>query len=209
MITNAGDNTVSIYNPGGMPVGIAISSFEANLAEDSALLEWRTNFEERMTGFHVLRSEFALFGYERVTGEPVAAKGIPSDYSYRDQTVQPRKKYYYKLEAVGELGSSEEFGPVEFIFMPRFVMYQNVPNPFNPATKISFSIPESGHVDLRVYDVAGRLIRTLVDGKLAADRHEVIWDGTNNGGRRVASGVYFYRIEAGKHEMTKKMVLLR
>ena len=53
------------------------------------------------------------------------------------------------------------------------------------------------------------LVRTLVDRKLTADNHEVTWDGTNNGGRHVASGVYFYRITAGKHRKTRKMVLLR
>mgnify|MGYP000382103727 CR=1 FL=1 len=76
-------------------------------------------------------------------------------------------------------------------------------------TTIRFSVPEAGHVDLRIYDVAGRLVRTLVDGKLAADSYEVTWNGTNNGGRKVSSGVYFYRIKAGRHEKTKKMVLLR
>jgi YVTN family beta-propeller protein len=209
VITNAGDNTMSIYNPGGMPIGIAITGFEAKQSREAALLEWRTHLEERTSGFHILRSEYALFGYERVTAEPVPAKGMPSEYTFRDESVQPGKKYYYKIQAVGDLGSSEEFGPVEFMYTPRFAMYQNVPNPFNPVTKISFVIPETGHVDLRVYDVTGRLIRTLVNGKLAADRYEVTWDGTNNGGRSVASGVYFYRIKAGKHEKTKKMVMLR
>ena len=123
--------------------------------------------------------------------------------------MRPGVTYYYKLEAVNVTGGSEEFGPLEFRLTARFTMYQNVPNPFNPVTKIRFTIPETGHVDLRIYDVTGRLVRTLVDRKLAADNHEVTWDGTNNGGRHVASGVYFYRIMAGKHRKTRKMVLLR
>jgi YVTN family beta-propeller protein len=209
VITNAGDNSVSIYNPGGMPIGIAVSGFEVRQSRDAALLEWRTNFEEGVSGFHVLRSDHAAFGYGRVTTEPLVAHGIPSSYDCKDGTVHSGQTYYYKLEVLAEPGRTEEFGPVEFVYTPRFALYQNVPNPFNPETSIQFVIPEAGHVDLRIYDVAGRLVRTLVDGKLAADRHEVTWDGTNNGGKHVASGVYFYRIKAGKHEKTNKMVLLR
>ena len=209
VITNAGDNTVSIYNPMGTPIGIALSGLSTRRSGDSALLEWRTHLEKGMTGFHILRSRDLLLGYERITAVPVMTNGIPSTYSYRDETVRPGRTYYYKLEALDEFGRIEEFGPVEFICEARFMLRQNVPNPFNPVTEISFTIPESGHVRLRVYNVAGQLVRTLVDGRLTADRYDVKWDGTNNGGRKVASGVYFYRIEAGKYNRTRKMVLLR
>jgi flagellar hook assembly protein FlgD len=62
---------------------------------------------------------------------------------------------------------------------------------------------------LRVYDVSGRLVRTLVDGRVEAGRHEVAWDGRDQGGRRTASGVYFYRLQGADREMTRKAVRLR
>ncbi|MBN2070177.1 MAG: T9SS type A sorting domain-containing protein [Candidatus Krumholzibacteriota bacterium] len=76
-------------------------------------------------------------------------------------------------------------------------------------TRIRFTIPETSHVDLVIYDVAGRRVKKLIDRRLAADHYEVLWDGTKTNGNRVASGVYFYRIKAGKYEKTRKMVLLR
>jgi len=86
---------------------------------------------------------------------------------------------------------------------------QNYPNPFNPVTKIAFTLTEPGRVILRVFDAAGRPVRTLADERMAASRYEIVWDGTDDRGRQVGSGVYFYRLEiAGKPE-TKKMVLLK
>jgi hypothetical protein len=86
---------------------------------------------------------------------------------------------------------------------------QNFPNPFNPTTRIAFDIPKKGHVSLKIYNVAGQLVKTLVDGVLDANHHEYEWMGTNNAGVKVASGVYFYSIEADNFTSTKKMVLLR
>jgi hypothetical protein len=86
---------------------------------------------------------------------------------------------------------------------------QNYPNPFNPTTTIRFNLSNQCHVKLRIYDVAGRLVQTLVDGVLVPAQHSVQWDGRDRGGRRVSSGVYFYSIEAGDFRATEKMVLLK
>ena len=86
---------------------------------------------------------------------------------------------------------------------------QNYPNPFNPTTTIAFSIAEVSDVKLAIYGVRGELVRTLVDGRRAPNNYRVIWDGKNNAGNFVASGVYFYRLIAGDFKATKKMVLLR
>ena len=85
----------------------------------------------------------------------------------------------------------------------------NFPNPFNPATRLSFGLAKKGHVSMRVYDVAGRLVRVLVDDVREAGSYEVVWDGTNDGGRSTASGIYFCRMEATDYERTLKMVQLR
>jgi aminopeptidase N len=86
---------------------------------------------------------------------------------------------------------------------------QNFPNPFNPSTKISFWLKEPGHVSLKIYDVSGRLVRVLVKDHLQAGRHERIWDGTDESGAAVASGVYFCRLAAGPLTQIRKMVLLK
>ncbi len=86
---------------------------------------------------------------------------------------------------------------------------QNYPNPFNPWTTISYQLPERVFVSLKVYNVLGELVRTLQEGKRPAGRHTVQWDGEDNSGRFVASGVYFYRITAGNFSKTGKMLLIR
>ncbi len=85
-----------------------------------------------------------------------------------------------------------------------FSLFQNYPNPFNPTTTISYQLPQAAHVTVAIYDVQGRLVETLVDGEKAAGRYSVQWHAEN-----VPSGVYFYRIQAGRFTATKKLLLLK
>ncbi len=89
----------------------------------------------------------------------------------------------------------------------------NYPNPFNPSTHIAFEIKTQGRVTLRIYNVAGQLVRTLINEELAAGRYESrpfnVWDGTNDAGQEVGSGVYFYRLTATNFTQTRKLVLLK
>lgn len=91
----------------------------------------------------------------------------------------------------------------------RYELSQNYPNPFNPSTQIQFVIPTNQQVTLTIYDILGREVRTLVDGKMEAGRHVKRWDGDNNYGSNVASGIYFYRLEAKDYIKVRKMVLIR
>jgi predicted GH43/DUF377 family glycosyl hydrolase len=88
-------------------------------------------------------------------------------------------------------------------------LHQNFPNPFNPTTRIAFGLNAPGAVSLRIYDASGRLVRVLVEGARAAGNHAELWDGRDSRGAPVASGIYFYRLEAGAFGETRKMVLLR
>jgi len=90
-----------------------------------------------------------------------------------------------------------------------FELSQNMPNPFNPTTTISFTIPASGMVKLAVYNALGQEVRNLVNGYLAAGVHSVVWNGRDSAGRATTSGIYFYRLEAGSLSATKKLTLLR
>jgi len=89
------------------------------------------------------------------------------------------------------------------------VLHGNYPNPFNPMTTIQFDLGQSGPVSLRVFDVKGRLVRTLVNGALAAGRIERVWDGMDDHGQRTASGVYFYRLEAPQYSSMQKMIMVK
>jgi len=90
-----------------------------------------------------------------------------------------------------------------------FALRQNVPNPFNPVTRIAYSIPEPARVELLIYDVGGRIVRRLVDGEHPADDYTAVWDGRNDDGEATGSGIYFYRLMADGRELARKMILLR
>ncbi len=94
-------------------------------------------------------------------------------------------------------------------FEAAIALSQNVPNPFNPATTISYELNAGGQVDLRVFDLAGRLVRTLVHDSQEAGTHQVLWRGRDQAGRTVAAGVYFYRLDAGSQVKTRRMVLAK
>lgn len=88
-------------------------------------------------------------------------------------------------------------------------LFNNYPNPFNPTTNISFEIPQSGNVSLKIFDSLGRLVKLLVSGDLPSGRHNFVWDGTDDANNNVASGVYLYRFTAGTFTRTMRMVLLK
>lgn len=91
----------------------------------------------------------------------------------------------------------------------RVALHAAVPNPFNPRTRLRFDVPSAGPASLRIFDVSGQLVRTLVGGRVAAGRHLAVWDGRDDAGRSVSSGVYFYRLETGGITKTRQMTLLK
>lgn len=91
----------------------------------------------------------------------------------------------------------------------QFALAQNYPNPFNPTTEISFSLPQSAPTNLTIYNVNGQQVATLVDNDLPAGDHVVQWDGRNGSSQAVATGVYFYRLQAGDFNETKKMLMVK
>jgi hypothetical protein len=86
---------------------------------------------------------------------------------------------------------------------------QNYPNPFNPSTTISFVLPRESHVTLSIYDILGRYVNTVKDETMQEGHREAVWDGRDERGRGVDSGIYFYRLTAGGQSLMRKMVLLR
>lgn len=113
-------------------------------------------------------------------------------------------EYEQEVEPEGEGTSTEESDLPE-----DFALFQNYPNPFNPITTIRFTLPVNSPVTLKVFDITGREVQTIVSSTMVAGTHEVRWNGRNSAGLQVASGVYLYRLEAGDHIMTRRMVLLK
>jgi len=90
-----------------------------------------------------------------------------------------------------------------------FRLEQNYPNPFNPETAISYHLPDACHVTLKIYNLLGQQIKTLVDHDAPAGSHTIRWDGKDEHGHNLASGIYLYRLEAGSYVASKKLALVR
>ena len=103
-----------------------------------------------------------------------------------------------------------ESKPEELPNLPKtYQLFQNYPNPFNPTTTVKYQLPKSTEVSLKIYNVLGQLVRTLVDEKQMAGNYSIIWDGKDNNGQLVASGIYMYKIHTQNFVKTKKMILIR
>jgi len=124
--------------------------------------------------------------------------------------------YRYELVAVDFSGNRSAFSaqPDPSTGVPgipsRTTLHAAVPNPFNPRTLISFDLATTSEVDLRVYDIAGHMIRSLINAEVRQPgRHDVPWNGQDNAGRTLAAGLYFYRLQAGDFVETRRMTLIK
>ena len=111
----------------------------------------------------------------------------------------------FTLSAIFDLTSTDDEFAVSFVTE----LGQNHPNPFNPRTAIKFSLEQASPVSLQVFDLNGRVVKTLADGSMAAGGHEVVWNGQDENGSSLASGVYFYRLQAEGRTMNRRMVLIK
>lgn len=150
----------------------------------------------------------------RLNAAPLAGRDGRVDFVDQTADFAPGTLLFYSLGIVRG-GAEVSTGPeVEYrlgsgVLPTAFVLYGNYPNPFNPMTTIKFDLPRDGHVALRVFDLSGRVVRTLVDESLARAAHEYKWDGTDDAGHRVASGTYYYRVETDQRTATGKMMLVK
>ena len=136
----------------------------------------------------------------------------PEDLSFRmtDNDLEPGASYRYRVYATDEDGTKLLFVTESMTAeTPEMSLYQNYPNPFNPATTIRFYLPEKGGVLLEIFDVSGKYVACIVDESMERGRHTIEWNGQDQNGNPVSSGVYFYRLKAGKNTISRKMVLLR
>jgi len=203
-------------------VPVELTSFSASVLEieKGIQLNWKTVTETNNSGFEILRgiypeknrraqndSEWETIGF--VPGFGTTTE--PKSYSFIDENVT-NGIYKYRLKQIDFDGSFEFSNEIEVVvdFTPKeFVLYQNYPNPFNPNTVIRFEIPGQARNDnvlvtLKVYDILGNEIVTLVNEEKQPGVYEVEFDAST-----LASGMYLYKLQAGSFIQTKKMVLLR
>lgn len=192
----------------GPPVAVLVSEFAATSTEGAITLTWRFSGDREIDGFNVYRAEKGVESFRRVNDDLlVGSKRL----SFVDNTAVPGKTYLYSL-AVVENGSESFFGRVEATLEQsfRFDLKQNYPNPFNPSTAIDFSLAEDGSISVRIYDTAGRLVKTLFTGMEKKGIHSLTWNGESDAGEKVSSGVYYCRIKtAGGIAKTKKLVFIK
>jgi FlgD Ig-like domain len=188
------------------PLAVAISSFNVRATDRGAELTGRFESTFPNVLVHVYRGEGREGGLNDLVTKSLNGQ---STFTYVDETAVPGKSYRYMI---GVVDSDGEFvSPIQMLTMPTATtrLEQNSPNPFNPQTQIRFTLDSKESVTLAIYDVSGRLVRMLMSGTQDTGTHSITWDGRNDAGATVGSGVYFYRLDAGKFNATKKMVMLK
>jgi len=163
-------------------------------------------------GYLILSDAFSSSGCEAKSdtyllgvsiAQPVIGLSSGADY------IESAGFWHWNMSWPGpEVGVKGE--PTLDLSLPKeYSLSQNFPNPFNPVTSVNYSLPEAVHVRLEIYNALGQKVRTLVEEPQIAGYKTVHWNGVDDYGRGMASGVYFYRLEAGKYSSSKKLLLLK
>ncbi len=197
-------------------IPVELVSFTAEVIKNDVHLKWITASELNNSGFEILRRVYPansgtqndiwdVIGFVEGNGTTTEI----NNYSYTDKDISAGK-YIYRLKQTDFDGTFEFSDEIEiYIDMPfTFALHQNYPNPFNPSTKISWQSPVGSWQVLKVFDVLGREVATLVDDYKQAGYHKIEFNLASSI-QHPASGIYFYQLRAGEYTETKKMILLR
>jgi len=198
----------TVLDPGGF-TGLTFASAVATAANGCVTLSWQMGIEAPAASFMICRSE-SLDGEFLALDVPII-RDSPLSFSSTDCSVVPGKTYWYKIVLLSPAGE-EAYGPIEVrvdAVPTAYKAYQSYPNPFNPVCTIRYDISSACRTSLKVFDVSGRVVRTLVDAWREPGVYGEVWDGKCDDGSALPSGVYFYRLEAGDFVATRKMVFLR
>ena len=188
-------------------VPVELSSFNAIAQEDNVMLSWITSTETNNMGFDIERREiksnssWQKLGFVNGNGTTTEK----SSYSYIDKNPFDGKSYY-RLKQIDFDGSSKIYNAVEVDFetVKEYSLSQNYPNPFNPSTEIIYTLAKSGNITLKVYNLLGSEVATLVNGFMESGKHSAKFNAKD-----YTSGVYFYTIKADNFTSTRKMMLMK
>jgi hypothetical protein len=208
MSTPTTENLTDIWGLSETPVATLLQSFSTDTDAGHVTIRWSLSETDEGAGFRVSRSSLDS-GVPVVDGDPsIEHDGL--SFTYLDYDVEPGEAYSYLVE-YSDGDSWIMLFDTGRIVVPdaSLTLYPNYPNPFNPSTRIAYSVPAYGHVSLKIYDVSGRLVRTIVEGSKAPGTYTVDWNGLNDQGRNAATGAYFCRLVTAKRAVTLKMLLTR
>ncbi len=198
----------ALLRPEDIIVGTFLQSYMAVFRESCIKISWILSEAGESMRFFIFRSEADRPFEEILDPDIIEVKDL--SFEYRDNSCERGTVYRYRVEVSDEDGRRMLFEtePVSTPAMP-LTLYQNRPNPFNPFTTIRYYLPENGKVTLKVYDILGQKVASLVDGKKEKGFHFAQWTGRDEQGNPAASGVYLYRLTVGKETLSQKMILLR
>ncbi len=228
-LTFYANNTPTLYRviifseKGDQTVPVELIAFTAEEKSDGVHLKWVTEAEVENLGFHIYRAEGDSLApppkefFRQITLDLIEGAGNSNqrqEYEYVDRFIQPGTGYWYALEDIDYNGERTRHPPIWMrtnpLIMPhRFRLYQNFPNPFNPATTIPFSLAQPSRVRIEIYNLQGQLVDVAVDDFFPAGYHQVEWNSVREEGQPLPAGIYYYRLVAGNRIETKKMVLVR
>ncbi len=205
---NCESAVVNTYYP------IELSSFVAEYVEQSVELKWISQSETDNLGYYIYRSEDQSGRYERINDEMILGAGNSQEkheYLYRDKTVKAGMTYYYKLADIDYQGVLTYHDPISVnIPLPaEYVLEPNYPNPFNPETRLTIRVPEEGEARLEIYNMRGNKVRTLLQDRIPAGNHVMTWNGCDDGGTQMPSGIYFAVFRMNGFVQEQKMTLLK
>ncbi len=189
-------------------VGTMVQAYSAAFTGDGVKVSWTLADVKSEFRYSVYRSSSIRESFQKI--EDPAISIVDHEYSFLDEDLEEGTSYRYQVKIIDEEGEQELFdtSPIE-IPHAEFCLLQNFPNPFNPSTTIRYYLIENGHVSLSVFDVSGKLVASVINGKMDKGWHQAVWSGQNDAGEPLASGIYFYKLIAGKSAISRKMVLVR
>jgi hypothetical protein len=194
-----------IQSVGGI-IPVELASFTSIVKDNDVTLNWRTVTETNNSGFAIERKSGQNSGFIQVGNVPGRGTTTePVNYSYTDKGLNSGT-YTYRLKQIDLDGTFKYVGTIEVEVVPPkvFALEQNYPNPFNPATTIKYSVPVKGFVTLSIFNVLGQKVTDLINKEVEAGSYQLNFDASN-----LSSGVYFYKLEAGKFTSIKKMMLIK
>ena len=190
---------------------VELSDFSGEvIASKGVKIKWETSVESNLAGFNLFRKEEGSSNYEKINSKPIRPDGT-KHYEFFDRKVKVGKTYRYKLEDVSLSGARTEHESISlFIEKPKsYELAQNYPNPFNALTQIRFQLPEQSLVSIKIYNILGQEVKTLIDEVKEAGYHTIIWNGLDKNSQPVSSGIYYYRLQTASFVQTRKMVFLK
>jgi uncharacterized repeat protein (TIGR01451 family) len=193
---------------------IELAAFQAAQMIDGIEISWVTESETDNLGFHLYRSSEKSGQYESITRTMIYGAGNSNarhSYSYLDENIEDGHTYYYKLADIAYDGTMSYHGPIEIsVTAPlEYALDPNYPNPFNPETMLRMHVAREGYGTLLIYNMRGQKVRTLVQENLAVGVHSIVWDGRNDLGEQLSSGIYFAVFQINDFMQKQKMTLLK